>query len=800
MKVTKKPKIEAIYPMNFIQQGLLFHHISSSADQGFLNVQCDVEGEIDPVIFENALNKIVERYQVMRSTVHWENLEKPVQIVHQQKTVNFKFLDWQTESAETQEISWKNLKAKYQTVGAKFNEGALLDILLVRLDKTSFRLLWPSHHLLIDGWSSNNILKAVFTSYDALSKNVAPSFENLPSHKSYVSWLNETSVEKAAQFWKGYFNGFEQSSLFDSGSLIENYEPETISNHLSPIETQALTNYARESKVSLNTVLQSVWSLLLSRYFGKKDVVHGTTVSGRSPNFPNVEALAGMYMNVQPIRGAVTNEDELLSDWLVSNQEKQLEALSYQHLGMDELMNYIERPVGQTLFDSLFIFENYPVVETSNETVKVSNFSSGLTSTYPITMAVLPSDEMKFVVSVLPDMVDEKSAAWLLENFHKIVTLLVSKKIKSYSELESHVPVFLSESSLVNSPTEQTKKVAYSPAVNETQTKLVQIWEGLFGHSKIGIHDNFFEIGGKSMLAVKLFTAIQKGLDKKLAPTTLLKNPTIAALARIVDGEIENQEWKYLVPLKTSGKKAPLFCIHAGGGHVFFYNDLAKLIDDDRPVYAMQPSGIYDETEMHQNIEQMAIDYVAEIRSAHPEGPYHIMVYCFSTAVGLEMSLQLDKMGQKVNLIVMDTMAEQTEKLTSARVKMRVLGFVKRLARQPIETVQFMVLDRVNRRLKPIWTNMVGSSQQKDIEKMRANLSRIYTDYKWKSHPIKISLVLTEKVTKSFNAEVLNSWESIAANGVDVSDTKGNHRSLFEEPDVGFVAKTIDQCIDAKHW
>ncbi|MEO9892385.1 condensation domain-containing protein [Aurantibacter sp.] len=793
MKAVKKPKIEAIFPLTYMQQGLLFHHLSSENDQGFLNVECTLLGEIDVAQFEKVWNKMVQRHAALRTTVHWKNLAKPVTIVHLEKSVNLNYFDWSKLSSEESLAKWDELKLNTITKGVNLEKEPLLNLTLLKFKNNDFRFLWPSHHLLIDGWSSQVILNDFLTTYDAVSRNLAPSLPTIPSLKSYYAYKNQQSKKDSEDFWKSYFKNTKYLPLFDrkthKASKSGTYHSTLNLNYEDSKNLQIL---ARRFQVTMNTLVQGAWSYLISRYFGTNEISFGSTVSGRSGSFPNIEFLTGMLMDVQPVRVIVENGVEL-SEWLRNIQKQQHKARLFEHGSLDEITSFIDWPEAKPIFDNLLIFENFPQTESTSKVLEIRNFKSGITSTYPVTLVVIPGDEIKFNFTIEQSIVDEKSINWILGNWKKLIQILISNKSLSFDLLDSEIEVYKNEVIENNAP----EVIKYVAPQNETELQLIKIWEDIFGSYSIGVDDNFFSLGGKSLMAIKMFNILNKRMGLQLPPTTLLEHSTISSISNFINNGSENGNsiFRNLVPVRAKGNKPALFCVHAGDGHVFFYNLLAKYLDEERPVYALQPSGIFDNEDLHINIEEMAISYVNEIKKVQAKGPYNLLVYCFSTAVGLEMSKALKNDGSETNLIVMDTMAEQEHLYTQTRMLMRVLGFLKRLVKNPINVLRVMLYDRYTKILKPFWVNLTGSQEEKDAEMMSQHLTKLYNKYKWQPQSDNIKLVLTEKADKRFNKEYIRSWKEIALNGVDIKPTVGNHRSLFSEPDIIEVAKTIDDCL-----
>ncbi len=330
---------------------------------------------------------------------------------------------------------------------------------------------------------------------------------------------------------------------------------------------------------------------------------------------------------------------------------------------------------------------------------------------------------------------------------------------------------------------------------NELELKLQLIWQDVLTLDDIGVNDNFFDLGGDSILSIQFIAKARKeGIH--LTPNQIFDNQTIAALAKyIASKEKQVEEWDYLVALRKEGSEKPLFCIHAGGGHVFFYNILTKYIGPHRPIYALQASGVYAGKEMHHSIEAMAKDYLQAMRSVQPKGPYNIMVYCFSVAVGHEMAIQLTRAGETANLIVMDTMTDPWKLDTGNRLRMRIKSFVRRLFDSPMATIKGMFDERLIQ-LKLKMRQQMAKGDDKTLARLNANLARICATYIWREHQEKVTLLLTEKPDGAINKEVIGSWEKVALGGVDVVRVKGNHIDLFAEPEVALVAEKIDEnCI-----
>lgn len=796
----KKPKIEAIYPLSSVQQGLLFHHLMQGEDQGFLTVQCTIEGVLDTEKLQEAWQLTVKRHEIMRTSAHWKKLEKAMLVVRPQKEIEWSFLDWRNQSTTQIVTALKNYKAQLKVTGANLEKNPLSKISIIQKTADSYYFLWACHHLFLDGWSSAIIIRDAFAMYNQLITGKLADLPAIPSQKAYNKWFKNEALDKAANFWKKTLEGYAGTAILEhKNNTVSNETPSKNTYVFDKNISEDLKTLARSYKVTLNTLFQGIWSLALSKFFSTKDVVFGNTVSGRSVPFENINLMAGMFANVIPVRANFT-QTETFQHYLQNIQNQQQEARNFEYSKQDEIISWANLPEDKPLFDSLFVFENFPWQDIHAGNLIVKGFESGITTTYPVTAIFKIEDCIEYNLLTKANTFAKETTAWFLEVVPAITNILLEKKEQNIAEVLQQLakrPEVSFSKTTVQESTANEKENSYVAPRNSVELTLVEIWEQLFGINYISITDSFFYLGGKSLLSVKMFALIEQKLKVKLPPTTLLESPTIKDLSALIISNDGNEivTWKYLVPIKTKGDKKPLFCIHAGGGHVFFYKPLADAISKERPVYALQPSGIFGEEDKHQSIQAMAKDYSDEIKSLQKEGVLNIVVYCFSTAVGLEMANYLKSQGRETHLIVADTIAEHRLLLDKERLQIRVSAFLKRFFSNPFKALNEMIGFRILFYLKPLKVKLFGSDAEKNTENMRLHLVNLFNAYQWKSKADKVSLVLTEKGDERYNQEIIRSWKPLIKDTFKVEITKGNHKTFFENPDVMATANAMEKTI-----
>src|ERR1700731_2380338 len=181
---------------------------------------------------------------------------------------------------------------------------------------------------------------------------------------------------------------------------------------------------------------------------------------------------------------------------------------------------------------------------------------------------------------------------------------------------------------VIAEPTTDLATAPISKLEDETSRQLTRIWQELLGVESIGLDQNYFDLGGDSVLAVHLFAQIEKAFKVKLPLATLFEAPTIRELAQILRSEVPSSGWSPLVTIQLSGSRPPFFCIHGAGGNVLIYRELSQYLGSDQPFYGLQSQGLDGVSPLLTTIEEMSAQYVKEIQSIQPHGPYYLGGYC----------------------------------------------------------------------------------------------------------------------------------------------------------------------------
>ena len=292
------------------------------------------------------------------------------------------------------------------------------------------------------------------------------------------------------------------------------------------------------------------------------------------------------------------------------------------------------------------------------------------------------------------------------------------------------------------------------------------------------------------MDVIELTGRLKKAFNIKISPTVLISHGTISDLSEYIEGIEGFQHSDLLVPMKSSGSQRPLFCIHSGGAHVLFYKGLGKYIHEDRPVYAIEPSHLDDDQINVKTIDQMAEQYISEIKKIQKSGPYFLLGTCFSNAVILEMAHQLKSVGEEIGcLYVIDSAPAY---LTPPSPN----GERKPVARM-LEMVRSRNWNGISRKLNNRLTTLTRRSVHRSHAQIELNgvidaLNDMYVKYTWKPIECPIVLIRSSEFSSRSNKDFhLTRWNTLSCDSLSVREVPGHHLTLFEEPEVRGLAQSI---------
>ncbi|MCB1056354.1 MAG: AMP-binding protein, partial [Acidobacteria bacterium] len=401
--------VEDVYPLSPLQEGMLFEEIySPGSDVYIFQIGCELEGSLDPGAFERAWQQVVDRHPVLRTAFAWEKIARPVQLVGKSAKVPLVYEDWREVPAAEQEERWRRFVEDDRRRGIELQRAPLMRVALVRRAENLHSFLWTVHHLVVDGWSFPLVLQEVFTLYYAHTNGGrldggAAAAARLPRRRpfrQYIAWLQKQDAAQAEAFWRERLGDFAAATPLGvdrKRELPAGEDPYGLAQRrFSPELTEAVQALARRHGLTLNTVVEGLWALLLSHYSGRRDVVYGSIGSGRPVDLPQVEEMIGLFVATLPLR-TVVDPDRSLVPWLEELQARHAEARQYEYSPLAKIQRWSGVAPGERLFESVVSFQNAPLAAAleGGEGLKARRVETSEKPGFPIILVVMPDERLQ---------------------------------------------------------------------------------------------------------------------------------------------------------------------------------------------------------------------------------------------------------------------------------------------------------------------------------------------------------------------------------------------------------------------
>ncbi|MCJ8205209.1 non-ribosomal peptide synthase/polyketide synthase [Pseudomonas sp. RGM2987] len=349
-------QVDDLYPLSPMQQGLLFHTLYEQAAGEYINqLRVDVQG-IDPQRFAAAWQATLDAQDILRSGFVWQGLEQPLQIVLRQVGLPFTVVDWRGREELAEALNQRADAERHQ--GFDLARAPLLRLVLVQTGADRWHLIYTHHHILMDGWSNAQLLGEVLQRY-----NGQPPAANAGRYRDYIGWLQRQDAQRSEAFWSGQLAMLQEPTRLArvvSTDAVQSGRGDYLQTLELP-RTQALAQFARQQKVTLNTLVQAAWLLLLQRYTGHDSVAFGATVAGRPADLPGIEQQIGLFINTLPVIAA-PRPDQSVGAWLHTVQAQNLSLREFEHTPLADIQRWAGQG-GEALFDNILVFENYPIAQ-----------------------------------------------------------------------------------------------------------------------------------------------------------------------------------------------------------------------------------------------------------------------------------------------------------------------------------------------------------------------------------------------------------------------------------------------------
>ncbi|MFJ4284001.1 non-ribosomal peptide synthase/polyketide synthase [Streptomyces massasporeus] len=404
-----------ILPLSPLQQGLFFHAVYDQQGEDVYTVQLalDIEGPLRPDALRAAAATLLRRHGALRAAFRGDGLDTPLQIIPADVELPWEDIDLtvlpETERAEALRRWTAGDRAR------RFDPARppLMRFTLIRTGDDRHRFVLTNHHILLDGWSMPILVKELLTLYG--TSGDASALPRVTPAKDYLAWVAEQDRPTAEEAWRQVLDGLDGPTLVaPAGRDAGPAAPERVTVDLPAGLTDRLTELTRRGGVTLNTVLQAAWAMIVGQLTARDDVVFGGTASGRPPQVPGIEAMVGLFINTLPVR-VTLDPAEPFGALLERLQTQQAGLMDHQYLGLTD----VQRTTGLgELFDTLVVVENYPldadVLEVGGG-LSVTGIQGHDATHYPLILTAVPGEHLHLRLDFRTDLFTPESAHALLE-------------------------------------------------------------------------------------------------------------------------------------------------------------------------------------------------------------------------------------------------------------------------------------------------------------------------------------------------------------------------------------------------
>jgi amino acid adenylation domain-containing protein/non-ribosomal peptide synthase protein (TIGR01720 family) len=481
--------IEAVYPLSPIQEAVLSHDVNAAGDAThYGQLSCELKGTLNLSAFEEAWQQVTDRHAALRTSFVWKRVEKPLQLAHKRLKISLETHDWRGMTATEQKERFDALLQADREQGFDLSQAPLSRLTLCQTSEDTYQFVWSYTHLLLDDQSLLSVLKEVFVLYEGLCDSREIQATSSHPYRDYIAWLKPKNVSEAETFWRQALKGFTEPTSLVVNRTLDNtgeragYDVQTT---VLPVATaEGLRSLAQQHQLTLNTLLQGAWALLLNRYTGARDVIFGLAISGRPADLEGAESMVGSFANILPMRAQVGGEERLLG-WLKQMQVEQEKLRQYEYSPPNKLQEWSEVLEDQPLFMSVITLDD----DTTNQSLEgrfggltVSHVQNFGQTNFPLTLKALTSPELTLQITYDRSHFGEGDIAQILNHIQSLLEGMVADpeqqlgQIKMLTPAERHQLLVEWNDTAVEYPHEQCIHQLFEQQVERTPEAIALVF------------------------------------------------------------------------------------------------------------------------------------------------------------------------------------------------------------------------------------------------------------------------------------------------------------------------------------
>jgi amino acid adenylation domain-containing protein/non-ribosomal peptide synthase protein (TIGR01720 family) len=423
--------IDDAYPLAPIQEGMLFHALfEPDSSLYFEQAHIALEGPLDIEALRSAWSTVLATHAVLRSVVRWEGLPAPAQFVCTAAPAPLRVVDLQQLSADEQHAHLEQDAREQWSEPFDLERGPLVRLALFVLGRERARLVWSFHHIILDGWSVTHVLRDLALAYQAAIERTNVVVQAPRPYRDFVEWLQSKSLDEALGFWRRHLSGVDQTTPLPRDRAVPSArrrESDDVAVTVDADVSRALGRWTRVERVTTSSLLRTAWAILLARLSGTEDVVFGATVSGRPADLGGVEHMVGPFINAVPVR-VTLDPNETIAHLVKRVHGESVEAGAFEHVPLPEIQKACGLPADRPLFESLFVYENYPLEgrPAAMGGLRVRALEARELTHYDLTLMADTHETLRLRLAYATDVFDRATVQRIVNTLPKVLAAIAA--------------------------------------------------------------------------------------------------------------------------------------------------------------------------------------------------------------------------------------------------------------------------------------------------------------------------------------------------------------------------------------
>ena len=753
-------------------------------------------GKLDPDVAAAALAELVRRHESLRTTFEMVN-GKLSQVIHpaiEAAAMPFPVVDLRHLPKEERQKQASAIILQHARIQMNMKDGPLFLARAIRMGADEHILLLTIHHSVCDGWSNGVIIRDFAAIYDGLMRRIPAGLPELPiQYGDYAVWLDEWRRGKESaeymKYWRDTLGGnftplrIRRDFAGDSGEELGDIETLLLPQEL----TQEARDFCAAQGITLYMLLLAVYAMTLHQLTGQGDILIGTPCANRRHE---TEDLIGPFSNPQVIRVRLEKGESLgkvverVRDWTLGAMAHQI--LPFEDLNDDEFFSRAENQISLQVY---FIYQKAFMQAQHTpflEIVPLRSVSPG--TTFDLMLSIVERAEgPRLQLEYNPRLFSVSTIQQILQRYLRVLKTTLSdleSPVGEATEQEGREQPFRAASladpnNATTRTSEQSGDLVLHPDSPELQ--IAEIWKTAMGLKSLSYHESFFDLGGRSLAAMRIISRINKTYSLDFGLATLFSAPTVARMAELVKKRLSANVSSAIVAMQPHGSAEPLFIIHGAGGNIIRFYQLAMLVGTEHPIYGIQ---------------------------AQPKGPYYFLGYSYGGTIALEIAHQLRALGERVELLGMLDSRQRDCVVVTQRNDSLLVQLDRRLARflgnlsdlSLREKIDYLWQKMFTRTLRRIYSLAVafGFRSVPSFMKSTDDITWVAAmNYQPRPWPGPVTLFRTA-VQPDPRLPMDLGWTPLAQGGIEMYELPGDHDLVFREPNIQVLAAQLrarlEQC------